>query len=295
MNLVTIIIVTRNRSSDLAECLNSLRQQMLPPYKILVVNNASTDQTTEVISHYTKNLPIQHVVEINIGHAYAYNRGILEAKTKWIAFIDDDCIADVTWYQEIVKTIVRLTKSHQKVGVILGKTQNYFCDNVFSTAFHIGTEYWRRENMQNNKIINYQVLDSRNIVYNRELLLKEKLLFNPDAEMSGAQDIELGIRIQTEGIGAVYNESLIVSHKNPTTFGAYFKKNADYDRTNSRVEHFLGSQMVKKNLSIGEKIEILVTETRRLHLVSRLLAIALFYLNKKRINSTFLFLTRSQK
>src|SRR3989338_128763 len=104
---ITVAIVTRNRARDLRDCLQSLLHQALLPGKILIVNNNSSDQTPDVIKEFSDALPITEVIEKKTGYPTVYNRAIQEATTTWVAFVDDDCVADTGWYSEVLKAIKR--------------------------------------------------------------------------------------------------------------------------------------------------------------------------------------------
>lgn len=50
---IAVVLVTYNRVALLKECLESLRQQTLQVQRIFIINNASTDATTDYLSHLT--------------------------------------------------------------------------------------------------------------------------------------------------------------------------------------------------------------------------------------------------
>jgi glycosyltransferase involved in cell wall biosynthesis len=107
---LTVIICTYNRGFILGDCLKSLADQVAPPamFHVLVVNNNSTDDTREVAERHAGNLPGFRIVdEPRQGLAYARNRGLAEAQTEWIAFIDDDARAHPDWIATILDTIGR--------------------------------------------------------------------------------------------------------------------------------------------------------------------------------------------
>ena len=107
---VTIIICTYNRASIIMECLESLRAQSAPAesFSVLVIDNNSTDDTQQVIASYAGRLPELRVVfEPNQGLSHARNRGLAEARTEWVAFLDDDAKARPGWVDAILDTIAK--------------------------------------------------------------------------------------------------------------------------------------------------------------------------------------------
>jgi GT2 family glycosyltransferase len=100
--LASIVICTYNRSALLAEALDSLSAIRLPEdgaVEILVVDNASTDATQAIIAAHAKEspIPVRSVVESKQGVSHARNCGIEQARGRWIAFFDDDQLADPEW------------------------------------------------------------------------------------------------------------------------------------------------------------------------------------------------------
>ena len=51
---ISIIIVTYNSGEDIENCLNSVLNEKSPTYEIIVIDNASTDNTKEVLKKYEK-------------------------------------------------------------------------------------------------------------------------------------------------------------------------------------------------------------------------------------------------
>lgn len=97
--LVSIVICTYNREKFLPDCLQSVDKLQANPgdYEVIVVDNNSTDTTAELIRDFIEShphLPVRTVVETQQGLSNARNRGILEAKGHYVAFIDDDAILE---------------------------------------------------------------------------------------------------------------------------------------------------------------------------------------------------------
>lgn len=91
---LSIIICTFNRSGLLKKCIDSFTPFINDEVEIIIVDNNSTDNTTEIISSllliYSQ---INCYKEGKIGLSHARNRGMVEAKSNWILYVDDDAIA----------------------------------------------------------------------------------------------------------------------------------------------------------------------------------------------------------
>jgi glycosyltransferase involved in cell wall biosynthesis len=104
---VTIVVCTYNRAAMLRDTLASLvalATDNLFSYEVLVVDNASTDETPLVIRGVASRAPVlvRDAREGQPGVASARNRGIQEAAGEWIAFFDDDQVADPAWLKELL-------------------------------------------------------------------------------------------------------------------------------------------------------------------------------------------------
>ena len=90
MPKVTVIIPTYNRAAYLRHAMASVVAQTFTDWEIVVVDNASQDNTREVVEE-CKEMPIQYIRhESNRGGAVARNTGITHSRSEYIAFLDDD-------------------------------------------------------------------------------------------------------------------------------------------------------------------------------------------------------------
>ena len=105
----SVIICTYNRSNGLKTTLESLEFQELPEnfsWEIVVVDNNSIDDTPEKVREFAENseLIVRYVKEKIQGLSHARNKGVAEARGRYLYFIDDDEIADKHLVGEIYDT-----------------------------------------------------------------------------------------------------------------------------------------------------------------------------------------------
>ena len=121
-SLVSIIMPSYNTAPYIAESIRSVMAQTYTDWELIIVDDASTDSTDEVVAlchprdlcchpreggdlssriHYLKN-------DRNRGAAYSRNRALREAKGKWIAFLDSD---DVWAPDKLEKQIAFMEKN----------------------------------------------------------------------------------------------------------------------------------------------------------------------------------------
>jgi glycosyltransferase involved in cell wall biosynthesis len=98
MNL-SVIIPTYNRSFLLASLLNSLSklERVHWDWEVIVVDNGSTDNTAEVVEQSKCFINVKYVYEERPGLHQGRNRGAIEAKGKYIAYLDDDMLLNASW------------------------------------------------------------------------------------------------------------------------------------------------------------------------------------------------------
>ena len=86
---VSVIIPTYNHAEFLAEAIDSVFSSKLVDVELIVVDDGSTDSTSEVVSKYPN---VKSVFQLNSGAHAAINHGISLAKHDYIAILNDDDI-----------------------------------------------------------------------------------------------------------------------------------------------------------------------------------------------------------
>ncbi|MFO0892958.1 MAG: glycosyltransferase [Isosphaeraceae bacterium] len=111
---VTIVVITRNRVSELRRTLAHLsRLQGRPP--IILVDNASTDGTVDAVAREFPRVRIEPQLT-NLGAA-GRSVGVAAAETRYVAFCDDD-----TWWEPgSLEMAARLFDQHPRLAVITGR------------------------------------------------------------------------------------------------------------------------------------------------------------------------------
>jgi glycosyltransferase involved in cell wall biosynthesis len=102
---ISIVVCTQNRADMLCGALASLYELATNgfTYEIVVIDNGSKDHTPQVIAAAAgeSKHPLRGLCEPEKGIVPARNRGICESRGRWIAFFDDDQLADSRWLAEL--------------------------------------------------------------------------------------------------------------------------------------------------------------------------------------------------
>ena len=107
---ITVAICTWNRCALLKETLEQVARLAIPSeveWELLVVNNNSTDATSEVLASFVRRLPLRAVTEAEPGLSNARNRAVREATGDYILWTDDDVLVDERWITEYCDSFVR--------------------------------------------------------------------------------------------------------------------------------------------------------------------------------------------
>lgn len=218
--LFSIIIPTFNRSSDLERCLNSLVNQTFKKFEVIVCDNASTDNTNDIISKFSSLLNLNYLrLSVNSGGpARPRNIGASVAKGKWLCFLDSD-----DWYSNN-----RLEK------IVKSDFENY--DFI----------YHRLHIIQNNKILrpsNSRALNRKSPYYD--------LLYNLNAIPTSSTCIR---KTLYENIGGFSEDKAINSLEDFDLWLKIAKNNAKFLYFSECLGfYFLGSDNL--SLNDGRKIE----------------------------------------
>ena len=214
---LSVIIVTRNRASMFKNCLDSLVCQTKKSDEVVVVDGDSEDNTKEIVFSFNKKLPIKYVNEPKIGFVYAYEAGIRNAKYDIIAFIDDDCIAEEKWIEEIK----RLNKKYPLNFIFQGKSLNGYKGNLFAETTKLVGEFCYLKNRKGY----LKNIDTRNTSLKKSALRSLKCYFDESfSKVNSCEDIDLSIRLQLKGCKILYAPRMVVTHFYTKDFTSFVKQ-----------------------------------------------------------------------
>lgn len=101
--VLSIIVPVYNAEEYLTRCVESLLNQNIEHYEIILVNDGSTDSSTQIIDKYVVQYPdkVRGIHKENQGVAITRNRGMLEARGEFITYVDSDDYVVGNCYEEI--------------------------------------------------------------------------------------------------------------------------------------------------------------------------------------------------
>lgn len=117
--IVSVVLPFRNAESTLGSAIQSILDQTFEEFELILVNNASTDNSVEVV-HSIKDPRIRLVNEPKVGVVHAANRGLKEAKGDYIARMDADDWSAPTRLKRQVELLVH----KPEIGLVSGIVEN---------------------------------------------------------------------------------------------------------------------------------------------------------------------------
>jgi len=188
LELVSVIIITKNHSKYLSKCLNSVLNQNYKNIEIILVDHNSSDNTYEIVKSFHSDKIKYFLYKENKGIANVRNYGIRNSTGKLIFFTDADCIVAKNWIEEGVYIF-----SKNNVEGVEGKT---VAENQnFGASEHFVENYTGGQ---------YQTC---NIAYKRSTLI-ELGMFNENYRIA-YEDVDLALRVKKKYTIKFYPEMLV--------------------------------------------------------------------------------------
>src|SRR5512143_3883264 len=218
--LVSIIIVNWNGSIHLPTCLNALRRQTFTHFEVIVVDNASRDDSIELLKRDYPEVKIL-ALDRNRGFAGGNNVGIKSALGSIIVLLNNDTEVEPHWLQVITDTF----DEHPEAGLIASKMLLFDQRDKFHTA----GDYYRLDGIPGNRGVwetDRGQYNNKEYVFSacggsaayRRSMLDQIGLLDEDFFYS-CEDIDLAWRAQLAGWKCVYAPQATVYHKLSATGG----------------------------------------------------------------------------
>src|SRR5215470_15845664 len=112
-DFVSVTIVTYNSGRFIKRCLESVLAQEYPGKEIIVIDNASTDGTTDILEQFEDRCQIVYNDE-NIGFAAAQNQAIALSSGDWVLTLNPD----VLLLPDFIQVLVDAGQFDPKIGTV---------------------------------------------------------------------------------------------------------------------------------------------------------------------------------
>jgi glucosyl-dolichyl phosphate glucuronosyltransferase len=217
---ISAVVCTHNRAEYLRKALASLANQNLPPdqCEVVVVDNASTDNTRAVVEEFTHVPNLRYVFEPVPGLSQARNTGWRSARGEYVAYLDDDAIAAPDWLSCYLDAFEAFGEGAGSVGgraelIWEAPRPDWLPDQLLT---HFSLFHWSDQPVVLGK---EQWLSGCNLAYSRRVL--ERIggfptnLGRTGSSLMGNEENYVRRRLDSIGSGSVYDPRIAVRHHVP--------------------------------------------------------------------------------
>jgi GT2 family glycosyltransferase len=220
-NQISVIIVNWNGEQFLERCLTALMNQTVQPHEIILVDNASSDSSLEIVRRFPSIMMM--ALDQNTGFARGNNLAIHAAssKSEWIALLNPDAFAEPDWLEQLLESVKR-NPSFDVFGSKLLSAANSSVLDGAGDVYHISGLAWRSAH---GAFVSAATEFEREIfspcaaaaMYRKQAIL-ELNCFDEDF-FCYMEDVDLGFRLRLAGYRCLYVPQSVVHHVGSGTSG----------------------------------------------------------------------------
>ena len=185
--LVSVIIPTHNRAEFVVEAVQSALDQTYDNLEIIVVDDGSTDHTSQILGRYQGKL--RYIYQEHAERSTARNNGFENSRGDYIAFLDSDDI----WLPQKIERQIAVFENDPEIGVVYSEAE--FVDKDGVTSTHIVN----REALQRKRPHLYEDLLTTNVVGSPSAVMIRRRCFEQarmfDVSMNTCEDLDLWRRL----------------------------------------------------------------------------------------------------
>jgi GT2 family glycosyltransferase len=120
---VTVVVPNYNHAAYLDQCLDSIGAQSRQPDRVIIVDDASTDDSLRVIDRFIRQNPTWQLIrnDVNSGVVYGQNVALAATDTGWISYLG----ADDVLHPRYIEQVVALAESSPSAGLICACAEQF--------------------------------------------------------------------------------------------------------------------------------------------------------------------------
>ena len=201
MSFVSVVIPTYNRAALVARAIQSVLDQTYPHLELIVVDDASTDNTEQALQRFS-DPRIRYVrLSTNLGGSAARNTGIEGARGDFVAFLDSD---DEWRPERLARQVPQLISAPSTVGV-------FYCARHVVEGSAIVSERWvTYEGRVRDRLLSGWCPTFMSAAIVRRSLLSR---YRFDATLAGFQDYDLWLALSDVTEFRHLPEALVLAHR----------------------------------------------------------------------------------
>jgi glycosyltransferase involved in cell wall biosynthesis len=215
---ISVVVPTFNSADTIRDCLESLLNQAIGPYEVIVVDGGSTDDTAKIASG------CRGAVVLRNHHSHfpgsSRNLGGEVARGNVVLFLDSDCRADKMLLAHHRRCYSAPGRIDGVQGVLRSQNRDE-ASRILESQFL--TQYWL-DNLNQDGTIKFHSAAVSNLSIRREFFLKNK--FSED--LASCDDVELFIKLRRANARVLLEPRAVAYHPHPTNLHDIFEQRKWY-------------------------------------------------------------------
>jgi len=210
---LSVVIPVYNSERTIENCLNSVIKAFPTKKEIIVIDDASTDNSPNIVSRF----PVKLFCCTNrSGPAKARNLGIEHSTSQIIAFVDSDCSLEKHSLETLIRVLTENdTEDIGGVGGVAEPLKKTLISDSYSVRL-FGTSL-----VEETGIREIDSIGSAFAVYFKKVLID---VGGFDENLRGGEDYDLNLRIRKAGYKLLLEPSAVAQHDHPTSLLKLAKK-----------------------------------------------------------------------
>ncbi len=212
---ISVVICGRNEAANFRKFLPLVLQQNYPNFEVIVVNDASTDESEAVLREFARSYANLHIVSLDDvenrqlkGKKHALTMGINRANSNWILVTDADCAPNSPDWISMMFAQAKATR-RTKTSIILGYSPYFYAKNWLNTWIRFETIYTALQYFGMAAWGAPYMGVGRNMLYDKALFIQNKGLAAHGNIASGDDDLFM------RDVATAHNTAFCL---NPTTY-----------------------------------------------------------------------------
>lgn len=209
-----IVVVNRNGGELLDRCLSHLSRQTFPPACIIVVDNASSDGSADIIDDKYSSVKVIRVGR-NSGFAEGSNIGAQFVKDcEWVALVNPDAFVAIDWLERLIDSTRRFPEFAVFGSRLVQSKELTRLDGV-GDVYHVSGVHWRRghgEVAEGSFMLPEEIFSpcAAAALYRRDAFFESQGF--DKSFFCYAEDVDLGFRLRLAGHRCLYVPDAVVHH-----------------------------------------------------------------------------------
>lgn len=230
---VAVVATVFNERSSLPRLLQSLREQVLQPDEVIIVDAGSTDGTWELLQKWQEEWPLLRALQVRgVGRSEGRNIGFRMAESSWVAVTDAGVVLDRHWLAHLIAAKV----AQPSAEVVSG----FFCmapSNLFELA--LGAVTLPRQE---------EVDRARFLPSSRSVLVAKSAWQEAGGYpewLDLCEDLVFDLQLRANGVSFAFAPEAIVWFRPRTSVRQFFRQYFGYARGDGRANLWLGRHCIR--------------------------------------------------